>query len=520
MGEEYLEYLRDESRSVGTAESIAFPRTEEELAAILRQAYPQGVNITLQGARTGLAAAAVPYGGLVLNLMKMNRVLGMRHDGNGRFYVSVEPGVILSQLKKRIESKKLETAGWDDASIAAYKAFCDAPEQLLTPDPTEGSASIGGIVSCNASGARSYLYGATRNHVTALRVMLPDGGVIALRRGETFANGRHMTLVREDGQSLSFDLPTFSLPKTKNASGYYIADNMDAVDLFIGSDGTLGVITAVELALIPMPQTVWGVTCFLANDEMAVKFVNALRADVDMLSSIEFFNEDALELLRRQKANNTAFAQLPEVDKRYGCAVFTEIHCNTEDEALRRLFAVGEAMRRCGGDENDTWVARNAADRDRLYFFRHAIPESVNMRIDQLKKADPSITKLGSDMSVPDEYLGDIMALYRASLLENKLQSAIFGHIGNNHLHVNILPGDGEEYKRGKAMFKQWAAVVTKMGGAVSAEHGVGKLKADFLTIMYGAKHIEEMAALKAVFDPKGTLGAGNLFTPRKEAAK
>ena len=517
MNADYAEYLRDESRSVGTADSISFPKTEEDVRRILKAEYAAGHRITVQGARTGLAAAAVPHGGHVMNMMKMDRVEGMRQDENGRFYVTAQPGVILSQLKKQIESKKFETADWDAASKKAFRAFLDAPEQLLTPDPTEGSASIGGIVACNASGARSYLYGPTRGHVTAIRVVLCDGDVVALRRGEVFASGRTMTLTTESGRTMTFDLPTYTLPKTKNASGYYIADNMDAIDLFIGSDGTLGVTTAVELSLIPMPQLVWGVTCFFAQEDAAIRFVPALREGVDRLASMEYFNGDALALLRRQKATNTAFAQLPEVPERYGCAVYTEIHCDTEQEALDRLFRIGEAMTACGGCEDDTWVARNSVDRDRLYFFRHAIPESVNMLIDRRKKEDPVITKLGSDMSVPDACLAEIVKLYNESLAELGLESAKFGHIGNNHLHVNILPRNGEEYRRGKELFKTWAAKVTEMGGAVSAEHGVGKLKADFLKIMYGEAHIAEMAKLKAVFDPKGALGTGNLFTPYEE---
>ncbi len=517
MCSDYADYLRDESRSVGTAESISFPRSEEEVVEILREVYASGEKITLQGARTGLAAAAVPHGGHVMNLMKMNRVLGMRRDADGRFFVTVEPGVILSQLKKQIESRKFETGTWDDASKEAFKAFCTAPEQLLTPDPTESSASIGGMVACNASGARSYLYGPTRNHVSALRVVLTNGEVLSLRRGETFAEGRSMTLTTESGKVMTFALPTYVLPKTKNASGYYVADDMDAIDLFIGSDGTLGVTTAIELSLIPMPQLVWGVTCFFREEKGAIAFVPMIRENVDKLSSLEFFNGDALQLLRSQRENNTAFAQLMPVPKEYDCAVYTEIQCDSEDEALERLFAIGEAMKACGGSEDDTWVARNGVDRDRLYFFRHATPESVNMTIDRRKKEHPTITKLGSDMSVPDACLAEIMDVYNNDLEELGLESVKFGHIGNNHLHVNILPRNEEEYKTGKELFKKWAAKVTAMGGAVSAEHGVGKLKADFLKIMYGEKHIAEMAALKAVFDPKGTLGTGNLFTPLKE---
>lgn len=514
MSEDYAEYLKDESRSVGEAESISFPQSEEEVRAIMKEVYAKGERITIQGARTGLAAAAVPHGGHVMNLMKLNRTLSMREDENGKFYVTVEPGTILSQLKKSIESRKFNTTDWSDEAKKTFIRFAQAPEQLLTPDPTESSAAIGGLVACNASGARSYLYGPTRGRVTALRIVLTDGDVIALKRGEVFACGRELKLTTEGGRVIDIKLPTYKLPKTKNASGYYVDDDMDAIDLFIGSDGTLGVITQVELELLPMPATIWGVTCFFTEESEAVRFVDEVRNNVTGLASLEFFDGKALALLRKQKAESTAFAQLPVIDPSYESAVYTEIQCDTDDEAKERLFAIGEAMERCGGSEENTWVARNASERDILYFFRHATPESVNMTIDRRKKIDPIITKLGSDMSVPDRYLAEVIDMYNKTIEEEGLEAVKFGHIGNNHLHVNILPRSGEEYKRGKELFKKWAARVTEMGGAVSAEHGVGKLKADFLMIMYGEEHIREMAELKAEFDPKGTLGTGNLFTP------
>ena len=176
------------------------------------------------------------------------------------------------------------------------------------------------------------------------------------------------------------------------------------------------------------------------------------------------------------------------------------------------LERLGAIVRAAGGSERDSWVARTSVDRETLRFFRHAVPESVNMLIDERRREEPSITKLGSDMSVPDDRLRDVSALYRSTLVQEGLEAAAWGHIGNNHLHVNVLPRNAEEYTRGKALFARWAQDVTAMGGAVSAEHGVGKLKRDFLTTMYGSEHVREMARLKLAFDPACQLGRGNLF--------
>lgn len=510
---EYDDYLRDESRSVGEATSISFPLTESDVCAILASLYASATPVTVQGGRTGLAAGAVPHGGHVLNLSKMNRALGMRVTSDGTFYLRVQPGVVLSQLRKDLEDKNLNTAGWDAKSLAAWEAFCAAPEQFFPTDPTETSATIGGMVACNASGARSYRYGPVRPHVHALRIALSSGETLALERSTARAAGRTLELATEQGRAIRVELPTYTMPATKNASGYYVEDNMDAVDLFIGSDGTLGVITEIELVLMPQPAVVWGVSCFFESEERAVDFTIAARDQLVDASAFEFFDADALAILRRQKEQSTAFAGLPAIPAQAECCVYVELSCDSEEEALAQLYQLGAILEECGGNENLTWVARTALDREQQRFFRHAVPESTNMLIDERKRIDPAITKLGSDMSVPDAQLRDIMHLYRTTLRDNGLQTAIWGHIGNNHLHVNVLPNSVEEYQRGKRLYAQWAREVTAMGGAVSAEHGVGKLKRDFLTTMYGDAHIREMAAMKLQLDPTGVLGRGNLFS-------
>lgn len=175
---------------------------------------------------------------------------------------------------------------------------------------------------------------------------------------------------------------------------------------------------------------------------------------------------------------------------------------------------MGTVLEKSGGSEENTWVARNALDRAQLQFFRHAVPESVNRWIDERRKQDPSLTKLAADMSVPDVYLGQVVDLYREGLARCGLKSAIWGHIGNNHLHVNILPWNREDYQKGKDLYREWAVQVTQMGGAISAEHGVGKLKAEYLTVMYGPEHIREMIRAKKALDPDFLLGRGNLFAP------
>ena len=512
LGPELEEYVRDESRTVGHAETISFPTSEDQVRDVLRELHASGTPVTVQGARTGLAAGAVPQGGHVLNLSRMDAVLGLRRGEDGTYHLRVQPGVVLANLRKALANKSVPTNGWDEESLAALDELYAGPEQFFPTDPTETSACIGGMVACNASGARSYGYGPVRPHVSALRVVLADGDVVALRRGEARAHGRSLRLVTEAGRSLSLDLPTYEMPHTKNASGYYVADDMDALDLFVGSDGTLGVVTEVELALMPAPAVVWGVSCFFETEAAALDFTVAVRPALVHAAAIEYFDAGALSILRSQRENSAAFASLPAVEGRFACCVYVELDCDDEDEACAELYAIGDAMRAVGADEADTWVARTDVDRECQRFFRHAVPESVNMLIDERRRTNPAITKLGSDMSVPDERLHDVIELYRTTLAEAGLQSAAWGHIGNNHLHVNVLPRGDADFAAGKELFCSWAAEVTRMGGAVSAEHGVGKIKRGFLETMYGPEHVREMARLKRELDPAGQLGRGNLF--------
>ncbi|WP_409969543.1 FAD-binding oxidoreductase [Bengtsoniella intestinalis] len=512
---EYQEFLKDESRTVGVAETISFPTSHNQVVDIVHWCAQNSQSVTIQGARTGVAAGAVPFGGHVMNFSKLSRVLGCEVVDDG-FAFTVEPGLSLIELNKMIATKKFDTTGWDEDAIAAFHGFLDAPAQFYPPDPTESTCSVGGMVSCNASGARSFRYGSIRGHLLGLRVVLSDGEVVTLRRGETMAQGRTLTLQCESGKTITLDLPTYQMPHTKNASGYYMADDMDAVDLFIGADGTLGVITEVTIVTTPLPREIWGVSCFFANEEQAVDFVERVREHPDnrqYLAAVEYFDPFALAILRTQKQTGTAFKQLPEIPEHYNACVFCELHCDSPDTAQTALFALGDDMELAGGDSVNTWVARNEGDLHLLQFFRHAVPESVNMIIDARKKQEPIITKLGSDMSVPDSQLKAVFALYQTTLQAAGLEYAIWGHIGDNHLHVNILPRNADEFHKGKALFKLWAEKTTAMGGAVSAEHGVGKMKASFLEIMYGTKGIDQMRRLKSALDPENRLNQGNLFS-------
>lgn len=518
MGGEFSAYLRDESRISGQAESISFPRGEDQICAILQAMSAAGMRVTAQGGRTGLAAGCVPAGGHILNLSRMQGLLRLRGE-QGRFYLSVQPGLSLLALNKLLAEKRLASPYFDAESQRAAQALAQAPAQFFAPDPTETGATLGGMAACNASGARSFRYGSMRRHVRALRVALIDGDMLALKRGQCRAQGRRLTLCTESGRKIELELPAYTMPQAKNASGYYIEDNLDAVDLFIGSDGSLGVISELELCLLPLPPVIWGITALLKSERQALDLIPAIRALGGDIAAIEYFDAGALHLLRRQRARGSAFAHLPEIPPAASAAVYTELHCADEDAAYALLASFSRVLAAAGGNADATWTARSAPERERLRLFRHAAPEAVNLLIDERRRIYPGLAKLGTDMSVPQGKLPQVMRLYREGLRRENLQAAVWGHIGDNHLHVNILPRHMQDYRRGQQLYCEWAAAITAWGGAVSAEHGIGKLKTGFLAIMYGEQQVRAMAELKTALDPHHLLGTGNLFAGGRAAA-
>ena len=513
VARELPDYLRDESRTVGDADTISFPRTADELQQHVEKADRAGIPLTIQGARTGITAGAVPDGGHILNLSHLNAIRGLRRqEGQDAYLVCVEPGVLLADLHAAVAEKSFNTDGWSTESLAALESLRSGGAYFFPPDPTETSASIGGMVACNASGSRSLRYGATREYVNRLRIMLADGDRLDIERGRDRATADCVTLRTGRGRELTAALPGYKMPAVKNAAGYFSAPNMDLVDLFIGSEGTLGIFTEIELRLIPAPLCTWGITAFLPSADASIEFAMCVRSLDPAPAAIEYFDANALQFLRSERQSNPAFKELPDPPAAECEAVYLEYHTDDEAAAEEAVLQISEALVRGGGNEEDTWLATDGRELARLKDFRHAVPEAVNLCIDRRRKEEPALTKLGTDLAVPDDQLAPVMEMYRHDLAEKALEYVVFGHIGNNHVHVNILPRDMTEYDKGRQLYLKWAQRVVDSGGTVSAEHGIGKVKTAMLRMMYGNKGIDEMFALKQCLDPAGRLDPGNLF--------
>src|SRR5689334_12344206 len=209
--EDLQNYLTDASNMQGGfASKLFIPESVGEISEILREANAAGIPVTVSGARTGTVGGAVPFGGYVISMERLNKIKSI---DRATMRAVVEPGVILRDFQKAVEAEGL----------------------FYPPDPTEWSCQIGGTVATNASGSRSFKYGPTRQYVQRLKVVLADGDVLDVTR----SSGRGWTT--ENGRIIDVRMPTYSRPDVrKNVSGYFVEPEMDPIDLFIGSEGTLG----------------------------------------------------------------------------------------------------------------------------------------------------------------------------------------------------------------------------------------------------------------------------------------
>ena len=489
-------FLSDESRRTGAAQEICFPQSADEIRLLLQEDVHTPV--TVQGGRTGVTAGAVPEGGIAVNLSGMNRILRVPESSDASPLTAlVQPGVLLTSLQEQLHSRGL----------------------FFPPDPTETTASIGGMVACNSSGACTYHFGATRNHIRSLEMVLADGDTLTIRRGEHHAKAGSFALTTDSGRTISGTLPPIRMPQVKkHTAGYYISPDMDMLDLFIGSEGTLGIVTRIEIDVQPEPEHLWGAVVFFRTEECALSFVHLLRGEGLTGAAglplhphaIEFFGTDTLDMLREDQCDGDILTDMPRIPE--GCAVYTEFASEDRSELTGLCSALGHHVTAAGGDPASSWFAFRGPDMLRLKDFRHAAPVCVNERVSELRKTIPTITKLGTDMSVPDERLDEVFAMYRGDLAREGFQTSLFGHIGNNHLHCNIIPRSEEEYRRGKELYTRWAEEVVRMGGSVSAEHGIGKLKVWLLEKLYAEEELRAMQDLKRLFDPQMRLNPGNIF--------
>ncbi len=516
--DEIENFLIDASNlSGGHAEKLFIAETTADVSEVLKEANRLKIPVTVSGARTGTVGGAIPFGGWIISLEKFNRI----KEINANFAV-VGSGVLLTDLQKAVEAEKL----------------------FYPPDPTEWSCQIGGTIATNASGARSFKYGATRRYVQRLEIVLPNGEILNLRRGEIFAENGFLEIETANGAKIKAKMPTYEQPDVrKNTSGYFTSENLDAIDLFIGSEGTLGIITEVELDLLPKPESSLSGIVFFKDETDLLNFVGEARAIAfdtrKQISNLKFeilnqnsnekseisnFKSEISDQIRNPKskiqnkinatvleyfdANSLKFIKekFPETPENMCGAVFFEQETTEENEDV--LFeAWNELLEKHHAEIDASWFTTSEQDLNKMREFRHALPVSVNERVVKNRQK-----KIGTDMAVPDDKFAHFLKFYKSKLNESHLDYVIFGHIGDNHLHANILPKNAIEAEKARHLYGRFIAQAIMLGGTISAEHGIGKLKSKYLNVQYGERFLNEMAELKRAFDPNGILSRGNMF--------
>jgi D-lactate dehydrogenase (cytochrome) len=494
----------------GHATGVVHPTSEAEVAETLQRFR----SVLPIGAQSSLTGGATPFGDVILSTSRLNRIVDI-----GNASVRVQAGVTLAEL---------------DAALARAGRY-------YPPSPTFTGAFVGGVAATNAAGAATFKYGATRGWVEALTVVLPTGDVLDLQRGATRAHADGYFELALADRIVRVPIPRYEMPRSpKLSAGYFAAPEMDPIDLWIGSEGTLGIITEVTLKILHTRPPMCLAFVPFSDRGAALEFVGELRRTAQAtwatrdplgidVSAIEHMDGRCLQLLREDgadRANGVAWGdsaamallvtlELPH--EMTSARAFDEIGRARDPDAqdtpivrfCRMLDAVGVL------DDVEIAVPGDRARAAQLLALREAVPASVNLRVGRAKQSiDPRIEKTAADMIVPFERFAELLNLYDAEFTRRGLDAAVWGHISDGNVHPNVIPRSLADVASGKEAIAIFGREVVRMGGSPLAEHGVGRnrIKQQLLVDLYGAAGIDEMRAVKRAIDPDWKLAPGVLF--------
>jgi len=445
-------YCEDASPLTGSPDALARPDSAQEVAAVLAEANAAGIPVTPCGLRSSTTGSGLAPRGWALST---ERLVGVQDIDVARKTAVVRAGTVLRDFKDAVEEQGL----------------------FYPPDPTsERECAIGGTVACDASGARSFLYGATHRWVRGLEVALPDGSLRWYRR------------------------PVIG----KDAAGYVAM--RDPVRLFCGSEGTLGVVTQVEVDLLSRPEAFTGGLAFFDTVASALAFVGLARDPSSGLRPrcLELLDALPLEIMAAQDSGIA-------IPGNIGAAVFFE-----EEHRLGAEMAVMEAWWTLlsaapGALADDTVIASDHNQQEELRLLRHAVPATLNE--EGRRTAADGGKKISTDWAVPFEHLAGFMVEADGWLRDADLERvARYGHVGDGHPHYNIMVKDADEAARAGVVVDRMCRQACAIGGTVTAEHGIGKVKTKYAKYRFAPWQIAAMKAVKSVFDPAGIMAPGNIW--------
>ncbi len=444
-------YSKDASGLVMVPESVSRPTSVDEVVELLRQASASRTAITPAGLQSSTTAASITDRGTLLSLRGLSRVGDLDTDART---IRAGAGAIVADVRRAAEAHGL----------------------LFTPDPTsEEESTIGGAIACNASGARSLRYGATRPHVKALTVLLANGERLELKR------------------------PALE----KNTVGYPITH--DPVDWFIGSEGTLGVVVEAELQLHPLPAQVLGLVVPFEKESDALAFVvSARQSNAVRPRCLEYFDQGAMDIAR------TAEGSSNWAKDAHAMVYVEETGADNSDAELPldEWLALAEQHH---AQTDSIRVYDSPASQLEARRMRHAVPSTMN----ELGAARRPFggRKVSTDWAVPYPRLAEALTIARNFARDANIPLGIaYGHAGNGHPHQNFVAQDADELKRIEQVVYATLKEVIAMGGTVAAEHGIGKLKRRWLPLQASDAQLRVMRALKNELDPLGILAPGNVL--------
>ncbi len=434
------------SKYHGRSALMLKPATTAEVAAILSICFETGTPIVPQGGNTGLVGGQIPFHGEVLiSLARMNRIRALDKDG---MILTAEAGVVLAE---------------------AQRAAADAGLMFPLTLGSEGSCTIGGNIATNAGGNHVLRYGMMRSLVMGLEVVLANGQVLEMLR-----------------------------PLHKDNSGY------DLKQIFIGSEGTLGVVTAANLRLFPRPAETLVALAALPSPEAALKLLGHMQARTGgLLSAFELIPRIAMELVTRHIPGTrdplgkpSPWYVLIEVAGGSGAGLKDQVEAALADALAQTLTT-------------DAAIAANQAQAAALWRIRDSISESQ-------KREGASIKH---DIAVPVGSIPAFIEKATRAVLEKfpGARPVTFGHLGDGNLHFNFIAPPGQD----EAFLAEWDEVqltvhdiVKEFSGSISAEHGIGRMKRDLLPRYKSSEELDAMRLLKTAFDPKNILNPGKLIPP------
>jgi glycolate oxidase len=434
--EDLVAYSYDGTFAERRPELVVRPDSTEQVSQVMQVAWREEIPVVPRGMASGLAAASIPMtGGMVLDTCRMNRIIEIDESN---FTVTAQAGVITQHLADTVAKKGL----------------------FYPPDPSSiKQSTLGGNAACNAGGPRCLKYGVTSDYVMGLTIVLADGRVL-----------------NTGGKAI------------KNVTGYNLTQ------LFVGSEGTLGVITELVLKLIPKPKVARTAKAAFPRLADASECVNNILNAGITPATIELMDETAIATI--EEAMNLGLPLDVEA------ILIIEADGMDQESVVKEIETIAEICRATGA--RDVEVARTEAERAQLWAARRSISPSLARR---------APNKLGEDISVPRSAIPEAVAAIKEISARHDIPIAIFGHAGDGNLHPNILfdrrdPAQVAKMKKAAGdIFK----VSVRLGGTLSGEHGVGNLKLAFLEQDIGPVSIDVMTGIKKALDPKNILNPGKV---------